>query len=191
LIVAFFVTIMTSIEPSAAALKRLFLHPGAPLGQAWLQTSKISLPADSLHFLVLALQVPPAAKARNVYGHGRMARQMHKVSSKYWSPGLELAERIKQESQRLNHIPMLAGLAWMDKLCCNPAGGILLVTQQFAKDGTLTPPYITVIAAPALATLGYVVAMDPPGFVYSDFWDNSVLSPYALTLMIMIIVPCL
>jgi hypothetical protein len=56
-----------------------------------------------------------------------------------------------------------------------------LVTQQFAKDGTFTPPpYITVVAAPALATLGSVLATDPLGFGYSDFWDKSVLSLYAL-----------
>jgi hypothetical protein len=131
---------MTSIEPSAEALKRLFLEPGAPLGQAWLQTSKIPLSADSLHLLTLASRVPPAAKARNVYGHGRTARQMHKVSGTYWSPGLELADRIKQESKRLNPIPMLAPLARMDMLRCDSVGGILLVTQQFAKDGTFTPP---------------------------------------------------
>jgi hypothetical protein len=113
---------MTSIEPSAAALKGLFLDPGAPLSQAWLQTSKIWLLADSLHLLALALQIPPAAKARNVYGHGRTARQMHKVSSKYWSPGLELADPIKQESQHLNPVTMLAPLAPRDTLCCDLQG---------------------------------------------------------------------
>jgi hypothetical protein len=163
---------MSSIEPSAAALKRLFLDPGAPLGQAWLQMSKILLSTDSLHLLALASQVPPAAKARNVYGHGRTARQMHKVSGTYWSPGLELADHIKQESQRLNSIQMLVPLARMDTLRCDSVGGILLVTQQFAKDGTVTSPYITVVAAPALATLGSVSATD-------DFRDESVLSAYA------------
>jgi hypothetical protein len=120
---------MTSIEPSAEALQRLFLAPGAPLAQAWLQTSKIPLSADSSHLLTIALQVPPAAKARSVYGHGRTARQMHKVSGTYWSPGLELTDRTKQESKPLNHIPMLAPLARMDTLRCNSVGGILLVTQ--------------------------------------------------------------
>jgi hypothetical protein len=102
---------MTSTEPSAKALQRLFLAPGAPLGQAWLETSKIPLSADSLHLLTLASQVPPATKARSVYGHGRTARQMHKVSGTYWSPGLELTDCIKQESKRLNPGPMLAPIA--------------------------------------------------------------------------------
>jgi hypothetical protein len=168
---------MSSTAPSAEALQRLFLAPGAPLGQEWLQTSKIPLSADSLHLLILASQAPPAAKARSVYGHGCTARQMHKVSGTYWSPGLELADHIKQVSKCLNPVLMLAPLARMDTLRCTLVDGIILVTQQFAKDGTLTPPYIMVVAAPAQATLGSVSAMDPPGFAYSDFWDESVLSP--------------
>jgi hypothetical protein len=74
---------------------------------------------------------------------------------------------------------MLLPLARMDMLRCDSVGGIILVTQQFAKDGTFTPPYIKVIAAPALATLGSVSVTDLPGFAYSDFWDKSILSPYA------------
>jgi hypothetical protein len=74
---------------------------------------------------------------------------------------------------------MLAPLAWMDTLRCNSVGGIILVTQQFAKDGIFTPPPITVVAAAALATLGSLSATDPPGFAYSDFWDEYVLSPQA------------
>jgi hypothetical protein len=179
LIVAFFMTIMVSIETSAEALQRLFLAPGAPLGQAWLQTSKIPLLVNSLHLLTLATQVAPAAKARSVYRHGRKARQMHKISGTHWSPGLELANCIKQESKRLNPIPMLAALAWMHTLRCNLAGGIILVIQQFAKDNTFTPLYITVVAVPTIATLGSVLAADPPGFACSDFWDKSVLSQYA------------
>jgi hypothetical protein len=74
---------------------------------------------------------------------------------------------------------MLVPLARMDTLHCDSVGGILLVTQQFAKDGTVTSPYITLVTAPALATLGSVSATDPLGFAYSDFWDESVLSLYA------------
>jgi hypothetical protein len=179
LIVAFFPSIMTATETSAAALQRLFLDPGAPLGQAWLQMSQIPLSPDSLHLLTLASQVPPAAKARSVYGHGRTGRQMHKVSGTYWAPGLEMVARIKQESTRLNPTPELDPLARLEMLRCDSVGGILLVTQQFATDGTSTPPYITVVAAPALASLGSFSATDPPGFAYSEFWDESVLSPYA------------
>ena len=105
---------MTATEPSAAALQHLFLAPGPPLGQAWLQMSQIPLSADSLHLLTLASQVPPAAKARSVYGHSRMTRQMHKVSCTYWAPGLEMAARIKQESTRLNPTPALDLFARLD-----------------------------------------------------------------------------
>jgi hypothetical protein len=77
---------------------------------------------------------------------------------------------------------MLAPLARMDMLRCDSVGGILLVTQQFAKDGSFTPHRdSTVVAAPALATLGSVSATDLPGCAYSDFWDESVLSSYAFS----------
>jgi hypothetical protein len=38
-------------------------------------------------------------------------------------------------------------------LSSEAVGGILLLTQQFAPDGTKTELYITVVAAPSLATL--------------------------------------
>ena len=94
---------------------------------------------------------------------------MHKVSGTYWAPGLEMVTCIKQESTHLNPIPELDPLAQLDMLHCDLVGGILLVTQHFAPDGTSTPPYITVAAAPALATLGSFLATDPPGFAYSKF----------------------
>jgi hypothetical protein len=46
--------------------------------------------------------------------------------------------------------------------------------QQFAPDGTMTEPYITVVAAPALTTIGKVDATHPPGLSLSDFWDDTV-----------------
>jgi hypothetical protein len=54
------------------------------------------------------------------------------------------------------------------------------VTQQFAPDGVSTEPYITIVAAPSLATLGVLDAAHPPGLVYSEFRDKEVLASYAL-----------
>jgi hypothetical protein len=51
---------------------------------------------------------------------------------------------------------------------------LLLVTQQFAPDGTSLEPYIMVVAAPALATLGLVDATSPPRYSYLDFLDDMV-----------------
>jgi hypothetical protein len=94
-------------------------------------------------------------------------------------PGLELAAHIKQESKHLNLFPMLDPIAPLAMWHCDLVGGLLLVTQQFAKDSTFAPPYITVlVAALTLATLGSFLVMDPPSFAYSDFWDDSLLCPY-------------
>jgi hypothetical protein len=104
---------------------------------------------------------------------------MHKVSGTYWAPGPELVAQNKQDFSRLSPHPLPDPLVQVNMLCCDLAGGLPLVAQQFTKDSTFTPPYITVVAAPALATLGSFSATDPPGFAYSDFWDDSILSPYA------------
>jgi hypothetical protein len=58
--------------------------------------------------------------------------------------------------------------------------GILLVTQQFVPDGISSEAYITVVTSSALATLGLVNVTNPPGYSYSDFWDNTVLQPLGL-----------
>jgi hypothetical protein len=80
---------MMSIEPSAEASQHLFLTPGAPLGQAWLQTSQILFSNNSLPLSTLVLKAPPATKARSVYEHGHMARQIHMVSGMCWTPGVD------------------------------------------------------------------------------------------------------
>jgi hypothetical protein len=55
-----------------------------------------------------------------------------------------------------------------------------LVTQQSAPDGKKTEPYITVVAAPSLATLGMGDENPPLGLSFSDFWDDTVLTPFGL-----------
>jgi hypothetical protein len=63
-------------------------------------------------------------------------------------------------------------------LYSDKVGGIFLVTKQFFKDGLASPPYITIVAAPALATLGQFSTADPPGISTPNYWDNSVLAPF-------------
>jgi hypothetical protein len=41
-------------------------------------------------------------------------------------------------------------------------------------------PYITVVAAPAMATLGLPDEKTPPGYSFLDFWDDAVLTPFGL-----------
>jgi hypothetical protein len=64
-------------------------------------------------------------------------------------------------------------MARLTSLRLEAVGGILLV-------GTLSDPYIVVVAAPALATLGLVDTTNPPGSSFLDFWDDTVLSPFGL-----------
>jgi hypothetical protein len=59
-------------------------------------------------------------------------------------------------------------------------GGLLLVTQQYSSDSRPSDTYITIIAAPLLATLGQFSAANPPGITYSNFWDEYVFAPYGL-----------
>jgi hypothetical protein len=71
-------------------------------------------------------------------------------------------------------------MARLISLSSEAAGGILLVTQQFAPGGTTMKPYVNVVAAPSLATLGTVDANHPSGLSLSDFWDDMVLAPFGL-----------
>jgi hypothetical protein len=147
---------------------------------AWLQSARIAFTNDSLHSLVLASKIPSIAKARSTYGHFWTASQMHKVSGTYWKPDQELAAYLQQDPICLNPSPKQDSLARLASLRKDMVGGLLLVTQQFSADGVLSQPYITIVAAPLLATLGHFDITDPPGITYSDFWEESVLATYGI-----------
>jgi hypothetical protein len=172
--------ILSSTKPSSDALQRLFLDPDAQLGQTWLRSACIPFLKDSLHSLVLASKTPSIAKARATYGHFRTASQMHKVSSTYWKPDQELTSFLQQEPIRLNPSIMQDNFACLTSLRKEAIGGLLLVTHQYSSDGAISEPYITVVAAPSLTTLGPFSLSDPPGLLYSDFCNKSVLAGYGL-----------
>ncbi len=171
---------MSSVAPVPEAFKRLFLATDAPMGQTWLHSTRIPLTDLALHRQALAVKVPPPAKARNAYGHVRTASQMNKVPGRYWKPEPDLKASIQENSKLLNPQTMPSPMARLTSLSSEAVGGILLVTQQFLSDGTTTTPYITVVAAPSLATIGTVDANHPAGLSSSDFWDDTVLTPFAL-----------
>jgi hypothetical protein len=110
------------------------------------------------------------------------ASQMNKVPGQFWKPKPDLMTYLTQAFQLLNPQPVPTPMAWLLSLCSKAVGGILLVTQLYAPDGTSSEPYIMVVAAPALlATFGLVDATNlPPGSSYLDFWDNMVLSLFGL-----------
>jgi hypothetical protein len=105
---------------------------------------------------------------------------MNKVPGRYWLPEPDLSASIQQASLLLNPQPAPTPMARLNSLRSKAVGGILLVTQQFAADGTASSSYLTIVAAPALATLGPLEDANPPGYSLSDFWDDAVLQPFGL-----------
>jgi hypothetical protein len=105
---------------------------------------------------------------------------MNKVPGRYWKPEPDLTTSIQQASQLLNLQPAPTPMAGLNLLRLEAVGGILLVTQQFAADGLSSISYITVVAAPALATLGPMDDVNPRGYSFLDFWDNTVLQPFGI-----------
>jgi hypothetical protein len=172
--------IMLSTAPAPAVFSHLFLAPDAPMGKTWLLSTRIPLSEAALHHLALASKVPPIAKAMDAYGHFWTASQMNKVPGRYWQPKLGLTNSLEQTSQLLNLQPVPTPMVRLSSLRLDSIGGILLVTQQYALDGTITEPYITVVAVPAMATLGSLDATNPPGYFFLDFWDSAVLEPFGL-----------
>lgn len=172
---------MSSTEPPAEALERLFLAPDAPLGATWLQNASIPLSDDALHHLVLKSKIPSLIQARSSYGHFRTASQMHKVPGSYWPSAPDLSAALEQAPLRLNPTPAAPLLTRLHSLYSDPIGGVLLVTMRHHEDGPISEPYITIVAAPSLMTLGHFSAADPPGIDYDDFWDDSVFKPFNLS----------
>jgi hypothetical protein len=105
---------------------------------------------------------------------------MNKVPGRYWKPEPDLSTSIQHHTKLLNPQPVPTPVALLILLSSQAAGWILFVTQQFAPDGTKTEPYITVVAAPPLATLGTGDENPPLELSLSDFWDNTVLTPFGL-----------
>jgi hypothetical protein len=67
----------------------------------------------------------------------------------------------------------------LSQLCTKPIGCILLVVQA-ASPGSF--PFITLVAAPSMATLGATSPGNPPGILLADIWQASVLQPFAAVL---------
>mgnify|MGYP000223133037 CR=1 FL=1 len=80
----------------------------------------------------------------------------------------------------LNPTPtMAAANVCLHKLCTNPLGCVLLLVQA-ASPGSF--PFITLVAAPSMATLGAESPGNPPGILLADIWQASVLQPFAAIL---------
>jgi hypothetical protein len=62
----------------------------------------------------------------------------------------------------------------MLQLCTGAVGGVLLVTQLLGKDGAVQPAFITVLAAPSVATYSHGVADAGP--IFADIWDDAAIA---------------
>jgi hypothetical protein len=51
-------------------------------------------------------------------------------------------------------------------------GGLLLVTMVVNEDGTKSPPFVLIVAAPSAATLIFTKSMYENGVFYEDVWDT-------------------
>jgi hypothetical protein len=75
---------------------------------------------------------------------------MNKVPGGYWKPKPELLVYLQKEPLHLNPHPIPTPMEHLQTLYSDT----VRVTKQFSKDGMASPSYITIVAAPLLATLG-------------------------------------
>jgi hypothetical protein len=164
-----------STETSAAILTRLFQDSDAPLGQGWLDSVDHGWTEASLHHLVVTSGTHMrAAEVRELYGHFRTKTQMKGIPGVYWKKE-DQVQAASEELVRLNPTPMEAEKRLM-QLRTDSVGGILLVTTVLEADGQPSGPFITILAAPSMAT--HTPPISDNGILYDDVWDATVLEPF-------------
>jgi hypothetical protein len=158
-----------SHESSAAILARVFQDPEAKMGEEWLDSVGEGWTGTSLHRLVVTNGTLSAAKSKEIYGHFSTKTQMRGIPGPY-TPGdkkaVVAAAAVKLNQMESTKEQRLAALR------TEAIGGILLVTTVMTDTGA-TDPFITIIAAPSLAT--YNETTGDRGLLYDDIWDPVVL----------------
>jgi hypothetical protein len=166
-----------STETAAAIVARLFRPPDAILGSEWIESVQVGLSDTCLHRLVVSNGTPAAAKTRDMYGHFRTKTQMKSASGPYW-----LAAPIpvlSKDALALND-PTLDSASRLHLLRTGPVGGFLVVTQLFDSEGMVTEAFITILAAPSVAT--YRRDAPDPGILLDDVWEEAALQGFHPTL---------
>ena len=162
-----------SIETTAAILTRLFKAPDALMGQDWLDSVASGWTPASLQSLVVTTGTLSASKTKELYGHYRTKTQMRGISGPYWHK--EQGDKVKKELARLN-VDVLGRDERLKLLRTDAVGGVLVVTTVIEPDGTTSPPFITILAAPSVAT--FVPPVSENGVLYNDVWDTMVLARF-------------
>jgi hypothetical protein len=162
-----------SPETAAASLARLFRGSDAILGTDWLDSVGDGLTDTSYHHLVVSTGTLSAAKMRDMYGHYRTKTQMKSKPCRYWKEDPTIS--LQHDTQTIND-PTMNEKTRIQLLRTGAIGGILLVTRLFGDNGATTVPFITILAAPALATCDPTTA--ETGVLLEDLWDETALKGF-------------
>ena len=164
----------TSNETTAATLARLFQGPDAKMGSVWLDSVGNGMSATAFHRLVVSNGTLSAAKTRDMYGHFRTKTQMKNTpGTRYWHD--DPTHSLQQDATSLND-PTLDMEERLCQIRTGNVGGILLVTRLYDNTGPTTESFITIIAAPSMAT--YDPSSSEPGVLFDDIWDETALTGF-------------
>jgi hypothetical protein len=165
-------------ETTAAIVARMFRSPTASLGSDWVDSVQVGMSDTSLHRLVVSNGTPSAAKTRDMYGHFRTKTQMKHTPGRYWKEAP--APVLSKDALDLND-PTHDPHSRLHLLRTGNVGGLLVVTQLFDLSGPVTAPFITILAAPSVAT--YRQETTDQGIILDDVWDDTALQGFAPTLV--------
>ena len=160
-------------ELPAAIVARLFRGPNASLGTDWVDSVQVGLSDTSLHRLVISNGTPTAARTRDMYGHFRTKTQMKHTPGRYWKEAP--VPLLSSEAIDLNDTS-IDPHSRLHLLRTGSVGGILLVTQLFDTNGSVTREFITILAAPSVVT--YRPETTDHGIILDDLWDDSALQGF-------------
>jgi hypothetical protein len=108
-----------------------------------------------------------------MYGHFRTKTQMKLTPGRYWLD--DPTSSLKKDATSLNDQTM----NMEDRLSLirtGNVGGILMVTRLYDHDGPTTESFITILAAPSMAT--YDPSSSEPGVSLDDIWDETALTGF-------------
>jgi hypothetical protein len=99
---------------------------------------------------------------------------MKGIPGPYWTSE-DPTTKVTEEFVRLNSMEVDVEKK-LEQLRTDNIGGVLLVTTMIEEDGTKSPPFITILAAPSVAT--YTKPVKENGVLYDDVWEGLVLNRF-------------
>ena len=159
-------------ETSAAIVARLFKDPDGPMGSKWLDSVGTGWTDTSLHRLVEKTSTLSAAKTREIYGHFRTKTQMKGCEGPYWQ--MDPTTTVRVQAKHLNTLTETPEIR-LSVLRTDAVGGLLVVTQVVDETG-ISDPFITLLAAPSVATFNATTGKH--GVLLEDIWDANALSHF-------------